>query len=342
MTSAVTSMPSRLGPADDLDRAGGRDVADVQPRADVLGEHHVAGDDRLLGDRGPAGQAEPAGDLALVSAAAPIGQPRILRRAGRSRRRRPSRTPARGASAGVVHAAAVVAEHPHRGRGAGHARRVSASCSPARPTVTAPTGRTSTRPASLAEPPAPARRRSAVSATGSVLAIACTAVKPPSAAAAEPVAMVSASSRPGLAQVGVQVDEAGQQHQPVGVDDLGVGRRPSSLPIAAIAPSSIRTSVGSPPSGAARRVRIVASYSTTSSALRPRSWYSTAMRTATPAWSPGRATASASGRPPAAAADLQSAVHRAGVHARSTCSPSRSVDRARARSGVAYSRALGK
>ena len=46
--------PAGLGPADDLDRAGRRQVADVQPRADVLGEQHVARDDRLLRDRGPA------------------------------------------------------------------------------------------------------------------------------------------------------------------------------------------------------------------------------------------------------------------------------------------------
>ena len=72
----------------------------------------------------------------------------------------------------------------------------SASWLPRRPAVTAPTGRTSQCPAWR-----PSRQTCsttpAVSATGSVLAIACTAVYPPSAAAAVPLATVSASSRPG-------------------------------------------------------------------------------------------------------------------------------------------------
>ena len=72
----------------------------------------------------------------------------------------------------------------------------SAMRSPPRPTVTAPTGRTSTRPATW-----PRRQTCsttpAVSATGLVLAMACTQVKPPRAAAREPVSTVSASSRPG-------------------------------------------------------------------------------------------------------------------------------------------------
>ncbi|KFD42644.1 hypothetical protein IU11_19120 [Cellulosimicrobium sp. MM] len=72
----------------------------------------------------------------------------------------------------------------------------SASCSPASPTETAPTGCTSTQPASR-----PRRHTCsttpAVSATGVVFAIACTAVKPPAAAARVPDAIVSASSRPG-------------------------------------------------------------------------------------------------------------------------------------------------
>ena len=44
--------PSRLGPADDVDAAGRREVADVQPGAGGLGQQHVARDDGLLGDRG--------------------------------------------------------------------------------------------------------------------------------------------------------------------------------------------------------------------------------------------------------------------------------------------------
>ena len=71
------------------------------------------------------------------------------------------------------------------------------SCSPARPADTAPKARTST-----GEPPARAaeRMRSRTpgsSSAGWVLGISATVVKPPWAAAAEPVATVSASSKPG-------------------------------------------------------------------------------------------------------------------------------------------------
>ena len=72
----------------------------------------------------------------------------------------------------------------------------SASCSPRRPTDTAPTGCTSHKPMSR-----PSRHTcsttAAESATGVELAIANTAVNPPRAAAAVPVSTVSASSRPG-------------------------------------------------------------------------------------------------------------------------------------------------
>ena len=50
-----------------------------------------------------------------------------------------------------------------------------------------------------------------------------------------------------LAQMGVQVDEAGQQHLTGGVDDVGVvGDRPRSEPMSAIWPSSTSTSTWSP------------------------------------------------------------------------------------------------
>ena len=75
-------------------------------------------------------------------------------------------------------------------------RPSSASSWPPRPLVTAPTGWTSTNPA--CRPRSRIRSAaSAVSVTGEVFAIASTAVKPPSAAALEPVRTVSASSRPG-------------------------------------------------------------------------------------------------------------------------------------------------
>jgi hypothetical protein len=56
------------------------------------------------------------------------------------------------------------------------------------------------------------------------LAIACTAVNPPSGGAAaglDGLGVLAAR----LAQVGVQVDQAGERDQPGGVDDLGARRR---------------------------------------------------------------------------------------------------------------------
>ena len=66
-----------LRPPDDLDRSCRRQVADVQAGADVLGEQHVARDDRLLGDGGPAGETELGRDGALVHLRA-LGEPRVL------------------------------------------------------------------------------------------------------------------------------------------------------------------------------------------------------------------------------------------------------------------------
>ena len=98
----------------------------------------------------------------------------------------------------------------------------SASRSPPSPTVTAPTGKTSQCPASR-----PSRQTCsttpAVSATGSVLAIAWTAVKPPSAAAWVPVSTVSASSRPGSRRWVCRSTRPGQQHGAAALDG-GLGR----------------------------------------------------------------------------------------------------------------------
>ena len=65
------------------------------------------------------------------------------------------------------------------------------------------------------------RTASAESSGGSVLGMATTAVKPPSAAARVPDSTVSASSSPGLAQMGVEIDQTGRHHAPAGVEDPG-------------------------------------------------------------------------------------------------------------------------
>ena len=113
MTSAVTSIPLRLGPADHLDGARGRDVRDVDPRAGVPGEHDVARDDRLLGDAGPAGQPEPAGHLALVAAGVGAGEARVLRVLGDDAAEGLDVLERAPHDAGVVDAVAVVGEDPH-------------------------------------------------------------------------------------------------------------------------------------------------------------------------------------------------------------------------------------
>ena len=238
-----------LRPADDLHRAGRRDVADVQRGPDVRGQQAVAGDDRLLGDRGPAGQAEPAGHLALVHLRA-VGEPRLLGVLGDHA--------AEGLDVlqGPAHQHRVVTRTGRRRRrpGPGPPSRPSrparrADCRPG-PTVTAPTGWTSQRPAWR-----PSRQicstTPAVSATGSVLAIACTAVKPPSAAAAVPLCDGLGVLAARLAQVGVQVDQAGQRDQAVGVQPAAPRRARRPAPISVMTPPEIRTSAGSPPSGRA-------------------------------------------------------------------------------------------
>ena len=66
----------------------------------------------------------------------------------------------------------------------------------------------------------------ALSFTGAVLGMGQMEVNPPAAAAREPVSMVSACSKPGLAQMHVHVDEAGRDDEAGGVEHLA-RRRPT-------------------------------------------------------------------------------------------------------------------
>ena len=101
-----------LRPADHLDRPGGRHVADVQPAADVLCEQHVARDDRLLGDGRPAGEAEFARERALVHLGA-LGEARLLRVLGDHAVERLDVLECAAHEQRVGHAESVVAEDPH-------------------------------------------------------------------------------------------------------------------------------------------------------------------------------------------------------------------------------------
>ena len=109
----------------------------------------------------------------------------------------------------VLHAVAVVGEEAHAEAGQlGHRGQLLARAADRdgrRPDV-------AQRPSRPSSEDLPDHRRGE-SMAGSVLGMATTAVKPPRAAARVPVSTVSASSA-GLAQVGVQVDEAGATTQP--------------------------------------------------------------------------------------------------------------------------------
>ena len=119
MTSAVTFQPLDLAQRTSLDRAGGGQVADVHAGADVRGEQHVAGDDRLLGDGGPAGQAELGGDDALVHLGA-LGEPGLLGVLGDDAVERLHVLQRAAHDHRVVDALAVVGEDPHPGGGVVH------------------------------------------------------------------------------------------------------------------------------------------------------------------------------------------------------------------------------
>ena len=145
----------------------------MQGRVHVRGQQAVAGDDRLLGGGGPAGQPEPRGDLALVELRA-LGQPRLLGVLGDDPVECLDVLQGPPHQQRVGDAEAVVGEDADPGSGVGHGAELGQLLAGS-PTVTAPTGRTSTYPAC-----SPSRQTCsttpAVSATGSVLAIACTAV----------------------------------------------------------------------------------------------------------------------------------------------------------------------
>ncbi len=111
--------PLVLRPPQQVDAAGGADMADVQPAVDVGGEQAVTGDDRLLRHGRPTGQAEQAGLDAFVHLRADR-QPRLLRVLGDDAVegldvfQRPPHEP------GVTDASPVVGEDPHAGGAVGH------------------------------------------------------------------------------------------------------------------------------------------------------------------------------------------------------------------------------
>src|SRR6187551_529992 len=68
-----------LGPPDDVDGLGARDMADVQPGAGELGDLYVPCDYASLGGRWPSRKSQLSGDFALMTAGAGTGKLRVLR-----------------------------------------------------------------------------------------------------------------------------------------------------------------------------------------------------------------------------------------------------------------------
>ena len=244
MTSAVTWTPRDLAQRSDLHRARRRDVADVQPGADVAGEQHVAGDDRLLGGGRPAGQPEPRGAVALVHLGA-VGEPRllgvlgddaveglhVLQRAAHERR--------------VADALPVVGEDPHAGGGVGHRAELG------QPLALQPDGHRPDRDdvdqaGLLAEPPDLLDDAGGVGdrvGVGHGVHRGEPAERRGAAAGLDRLGVLPA----GLAQVGVQVDQAGQARSARRRRSPRRRSPTACSPIAAIRPSLIRMSAASPP-----------------------------------------------------------------------------------------------
>ena len=192
----------------------------MQRGADVRGEQAVPRDDRLLGHGGPAGQAKAAGHLALVELGA-LGEPGILRVLGDH--------PVEGLDVfqgpahqqRVGHAPAVVGEHADsRGRvghgaelgepGAGQPDRDRAD----RLDVAVP-GRPAQAP-DLLDHPGGIGDRIGIG-HGVHGGVAAERGRP--GAGLDRLGVLAAR----LAQVRVQVDQAGQGDQAVGVEHLGAG-----------------------------------------------------------------------------------------------------------------------
>ena len=206
--------------ADQRDRAGGGDVGDVQVRPGQVREGDIARDERLLGAGGAAAQTEPGGDPALVHL--PLVNERRVFAVLRDRQ---PKAPAYSRAWRINRASATASPSSESATTPACASSpAGASSLPARSRVMQPSGSTRTAACSSAwrSTDSTAERRSS---GGSVFGIAQTVVKPPRAAAAVPLVIVSLYSKPGLAQVDVQVHEAGRHDQPGRVDAVRLDHR---------------------------------------------------------------------------------------------------------------------
>ena len=282
-------------------------MADVQGGVDVRGEQAVARDDRLLGGGGPARQAEPAGGLALVQLRA-LGQPRLLRvlRDHAVERLDVLERPAHQQRVGD--AEAVVGEDPDPGGGVGHRAELGELLA-----VQADGDRADRAdvdvPGLLAEPPDlldDAGRVGDRLGVGHRVHRRVAAERGGAGAGLHGLRVLAAR----LAQVRVQVDEAGQRDQAGRVEDGRAGRGQAAADRGDDA--AVRwMSAGSPPAMEAPLISHSLVHRV-SSAAPPSIRYRTAIRTVTPLAT--CATIVELGGVGDLGGDLHAAVHRARVH----------------------------
>ena len=205
-----------------LDRAGGAQVGQVQPAAGQAGQRQVARDGDLLRLARDAFQAEDGGQ----------------RRPRASRRRRPGRRPRRGWRWAARPAASIRARGASgspsgpRGRRPKTRRRRRRPCRPSRTALRRRAAWSSCPSAARARRrrggpgSAAIRRPSRCRCSGRVSASAHSVVKPPAAAARVPVAIVSASSKPGSRRWQCRSTKPGATTKPdtsMTVSPFGVG-----------------------------------------------------------------------------------------------------------------------
>ena len=166
------------------------------------------------------------------------------------------------------------------------------------------------------------RTTPALSMAGSVLGMATTAVKPPSAAARDAGLDRLGLLPAGLAQVGVEVDQPGRDDAAAGVEHVERRRaRRAARPTATMRPPSTRprrpgarpvASTTVPPRMTTSRRRDLSRAASPSCTPAPSSRNRTAMRTATPlaTWLGDHGA----GQVGHLGGDLDAPVHRAGVH----------------------------
>ena len=190
----------------------------MQARTHVLGQQHVAGDDRLLGHSGPARQADLGGDDALVHLRA-LGEARLLRVLGHYAVERLDVLQRATHEDRVVHALAVVGEDADAGGGVRHGAELGellaaqAHGHRADGVHVDPAGLLA-EPVDLLDDARGVLRRRRV---GHGVHGGEPARRGGAGAGEHRLGVLPA----GLAQVGVQVDEPGQEHVPLRPDLMG-------------------------------------------------------------------------------------------------------------------------